>query len=125
MHEGFRVSAVDACQMSAEAATRGMLYVAIVGETRQLFSKKPKTERQLILTANDESGIHSCRRLNASVRTRVRARARACAAAACASGGKSFVDLSKPRKYRARGKVCVIVGIKGRIKGIVMSPAAT
>jgi len=36
VHEAFRISVVDACQMSGEAAARDMLYVAVAGEAQQL-----------------------------------------------------------------------------------------
>ncbi|EFN71035.1 hypothetical protein EAG_09925 [Camponotus floridanus] len=50
MHKGFRVSVVDACQMSAKAATLG--YVGCRGSRRDPTTppKKPMIERQLVLT---------------------------------------------------------------------------
>lgn len=115
MHKGFRVSVVDACQMSAKAATLG--YVVCRGSRRDPTTPPKKTDDWATVGINQRATneMHDGYR-----------EAWACLCVCVYAQRKSFVNL-RPRfsgKCRGCGKVCVTVDIKGRIKGIVMSPAS-
>lgn len=102
MHEGFRVSAVDVCQMSA--ATRDMLYIGVSQQLRR---------------RSDWVGINRARQARSCS---VYRRARAWLCLRPGGGGGNL----RPRYSGKRLRIVerCASGIEGRIKGIVMSPAS-